>query len=340
MAGTIQQIAELAGVSRGTVDRVINNRGRVKTEISDKVEKIVNELGYIPKHRKKAPAPVHRRIGVITQFSESSIMVEVNRGIVDVLEQLERRGFEIIRRENATMDEDEQLRALDELERADIDGLAIMPVNGNSVRERLRLLAQEKNVPLITFNTDIVGANRSCFVGLDNRKSGKTAAGLMGMLAGGSGKVLGITGSFLNSAGISRIDGFVEELRNSFPDLELVGVQSSFDETSEVERIIVNTMSFHPDLKGIFLASGGQAGIRNAFETLKPQKRPFVIIYDLTPKNTVLLQEGLVDFLIDQDGYQQGYRALSLLADQLQWGTPPKQEYLYTEIRIVTKFNI
>lgn len=346
MAGTIQQIAELAGVSRGTVDRVLNNRGRVTAEVTAKVEQIVQELGYSPKPRKKAKSSTANnlsrrwRLGVITQLSQSSFMIEVNRGLADIQEQLKRRGFRIILKENATMDETEQLNALDELEQVGIDALAIMPVDSNSVRDRLGQMAREKDIPVVTFNTDIAGTGRSCFVGLDNRKSGRTAAGLMGMLTGGSGKVLGITGHFLNNTGNCRIDGFVEELKDSFPDMELVGVQSSLDQTSEVERIIVNTMTIYPDLKGIFLASGGQAGIRSAFETLRLQKRPFVIIYDLTPKNIVLLQDGVVDFLIDQNGYQQGYQALSLLADHLQWGIHPEQEYLYTEIRIETKFSI
>lgn len=344
MAGTIQQIAELAGVSRGTVDRVLNNRGRVTAEVAEKVERIARELGYTHRPRKRAATSKNSskrwRLGVITQLSRSSFMIEVNRGIAEIREQLERRGFQIILRESATMDETEQLQALDELEHSGIDGLAIMPVDSNSVRERLGELVREKEIPVITFNTDIAGAGRVCFVGLDNRRSGKTAAGLMGMLTGGSGRVLCITGYFLNSAGNCRIDGFVEELKDNFPNMELVGVQSSFDQTAEVERIVVNTMTIYPDLKGIFLASGGQAGLRRAFETLKPQKRPFVIIYDRTPKNIALLQEGLADFLIDQDGYRQGHQALSMLADLLQWGKRPEREYLYTEIRIETKFNI
>ena len=53
MAATIQQIAELAGVSRGTVDRVLNGRGRVKPEVAEKIEQIAQEVGYVPKHPKK-----------------------------------------------------------------------------------------------------------------------------------------------------------------------------------------------------------------------------------------------------------------------------------------------
>lgn len=137
----------------------------------------------------------------------------------------------------------------------------------------------------------------------------------MGLMMRGKGKVLGITGYFSNSAGSRRVDGFVDELKKSFREMELVGVQSSFDQTEEVERIIVNAMTVFPDLKGIFVASGGQAGVRKAFETLGIERRPYVIIYDLTPKNERFLREGTVDFLIDQEGYEQGYRAVSVLAD-------------------------
>ena len=48
MAVTAQQIAELAGVSRGTVDRALHNRGRVNPEVAARIRQIANELGYKP----------------------------------------------------------------------------------------------------------------------------------------------------------------------------------------------------------------------------------------------------------------------------------------------------
>ena len=46
MAVTLQQIAEFAGVSRGTVDRALHNRGRVNPEVAARIRKIADELGY------------------------------------------------------------------------------------------------------------------------------------------------------------------------------------------------------------------------------------------------------------------------------------------------------
>lgn len=162
----------------------------------------------------------------------------------------------------------------------------------------------------------------------------------MGLMTGGCGKVLVITGYFGNSVNNMRVDGVVEELKASYPGVELVGVQSSFDESAEVEKLVINAMTMFPELKGIIVVSGGQAGIRSAFEKMAPGKRPFVIVYDLTPRNIGLLKDGLVDFLIDQDGYTQGYRSLFILADLLQKGREPESEFLYTDIVIKTRNNV
>lgn len=346
MAATIKQIALLAGVSRGTVDRALNHRGRINPEVADKILKIADELGYVPKHRKPGNKAGGERgkdtlcIGVVTQLARSSFMLQVNKGIRHASKELKEKGIEIILRESETVDEEQQMQAIEELEELGIDALAIMPVDCDGIREKINELIDVKKIPVITFNTDIVGTKRSCFVGLDNRRSGKTAAGLMGLMMRERGKVLVITGSFSNLTGSSRVDGFVEELKHSFPQMELIGVQSSFDQSDEVTKIIVNAMTAYPDLEGIFVASGGQSGLKRAFEQLQIKKRPYVIIYDRTPYNERALNEGTVDFLIDQEAYEQSYRALELLAGLLKQGREPESEYMYTEISIKTKYNL
>ena len=77
----------------------------------------------------------------------------------------------------------------------------------------VKVTVTKKKVPVVTFNSDIVGTKRCCFVGMDNQKSGQTAAGLMNMLTGGVGKILIITGFFSNSVNNARVDGFIEEIK-------------------------------------------------------------------------------------------------------------------------------
>lgn len=352
MAITIQRIAELAGVSRGTVDRALHGRGRVKKEVSEQIRRIAKDNGYVPKHPSSqnvcgqpglpghpGPQEENVRIGIITQLSRSPFMRRVNQGIEDITKELARRKIQVIREETDAVDEEAQLRLIDKLAASSIQGLAIMPADCGKVRTRLNQLS-ENGIPVITFNSDIAGTTRRCFVGLDNKKSGRTAAGLMGLMTGGTGKILAITGYFSNSASSMRVDGFIEETRKSFKNMELAGVQSSLDDAGEVERIIRSAMEADPAPAGIFVASGGQSGILNAFEAIRPQKRPYVIIYDRTEESETALFEDAADFLIDQEGYVQGYRPLHLLSDLIVNGTEPPSEYIYTDITLLTKYNL
>ncbi|MDO5132640.1 MAG: LacI family DNA-binding transcriptional regulator [Eubacteriales bacterium] len=340
MGVTVQQIADATGVSRGTVDRALNNRGRVDPDVAEKIRKAAVELGYVKKPRKAGGKKKTCRIGVVTHLAGASFMISINRGIREAAEELADRGIEILLRESMSVDEKEQVEMIRSLKKEGIDGLALMAIDCEGVRDVVNELIEEDGIPVVTFNSDIVGTKRRCFVGMDNVQSGRAAAGLMQMLMGGTGKVLVITGYFTSHVNNSRVAGFIEEMKTSGPEMEIVGVQGSFDDAQEVERVVENTMHTIPDLGGILLVSSGQAGIRSAFDALRPERRPRVIIYDQTPRNEKALQEDVADFLIDQNGYVQGYRPLHILADLIQKGMQPEEEMVFTQITIKTKYNL
>ena len=82
MAVTSQQIAELAGVSRGTVDRALHNRGRVSPEVAARIQKIAEELGYRPNSIGQALVRARQglRLGAILQSAETPTMQDVAAG--------------------------------------------------------------------------------------------------------------------------------------------------------------------------------------------------------------------------------------------------------------------
>ncbi|HAJ73425.1 MAG TPA: LacI family transcriptional regulator, partial [Lachnospiraceae bacterium] len=317
-------------------DRALNHRGRINPEVAERILDIANEMGYVPRNKN-----VKRlRIGVITQLAKYSFMDEINRGIKAAKRELRSRHVEVIVAEGLSVNEDEQLKAIDKLVRQDIDALAIMPVDDEKIRTRLNHISEEKKIPVITFNTDIFGTGRMLFVGMDNTKSGKTAAGLMGMLTRGTGRILVITGFFGSRINNMRVEGFVEEIKSSFPGMEIAGVQSCFDDAEELKKIIVNAMLGGQNITGILVVSAGQSGLVEAFEELQLEKRPYVITYDLTPWSKQALKNDQIDFLIDQEGFRQGYRAVTVLSNILLNKQTPSEEYEYTDINIKTKYNI
>ena len=91
MAVTLQQIAEAAGVSRGTVDRALNNRGRIRPEVEERIKRIAREMGYQPSRAGRALAMAKRkiRIGVILQYMETPFMQQVLNGVLEAKEEVE-----------------------------------------------------------------------------------------------------------------------------------------------------------------------------------------------------------------------------------------------------------
>ena len=158
MGITIQDIAERAGVSRGTVDRALNDRGRINPEVAERIKQLAEEMGYVHKPRKKQnPARRKKKLGVVTQLANAAFMQEINRGIQTAKKELEELGIQVIVKERTSVDENEQLEAIEELLDQEIDGLAIMPVDSEKIREKLNRMIQEQNIPVVTFNSDIVG---------------------------------------------------------------------------------------------------------------------------------------------------------------------------------------
>ena len=91
MGVTIRQIAEVAGVSRGTVDRALNNRGRIKPEVAEHIRQIAEEMGYKPNQlgRALSMSKNNIKIGVILQAAETPFMQCVLEGIERAKEEVD-----------------------------------------------------------------------------------------------------------------------------------------------------------------------------------------------------------------------------------------------------------
>ena len=89
MSVTVKQIAELAGVSRGTVDRALNGRGNVRPEIEKKILEIAREMGYTPNRAGKALAYQRKNLsfGIIANADGNEFFDEVMHGAQTAIEE-------------------------------------------------------------------------------------------------------------------------------------------------------------------------------------------------------------------------------------------------------------
>ena len=340
MAVTSQQIADLAGVSRGTVDRALHNRGRVDPEVASRIFRIANELGYRPNILGQALSRSRRdfKLGVILQSAETPTMQDVALGVRQMGSELQRSGVELLLREIPGLDAGETLRQIDELTGAGIRGLAIAPNSDPTLAARIDTLAQQ-GIPVVTLNSDIPGSRRICFVGMDSYRAGQTAAGLLCQMLPAGGMVLPVAGHLNNTAHNSRLNGFLDTIR-TIGGIETLPFQPCFDRDDYAHEITAHLLCEQPDLSAVYVVSNGQQGVCRAIEEAGRKGAVRVIAYDLNEPNRRLLQDGSLSFVLDQGAFQQGYLPIQILYDYLLYQEMPKQETLYTDIQIRTRYNI
>ena len=343
MAVTTQQIADLAGVSRGTVDRALHNRGRVSPEVADRIRRIAGELGYRPELL-EGQQPIVRTqakqalwLGAILQSTETPTMQIVLSGLRQAAAELRDLDVKLSIREIRGLDTKQVLKNTAELKREGIQGLALAPSSSLELRECINELHDE-NIPVITLNSDIPDSRRLCFVGMDNYRAGQTAAELVRQMLPAGGKILPILGHLNNTAHNNRLNGFRDTLLSQ--DVTLLPAQPCFDCDDYAHEITQQTLRSESDLSCIYVASHGQQGVCRAVEEEGKKGQIRVIAFDLNDINRRLLREGSLSFVLDQGAFEQGYQPPFLLYDYLTNEKDPARELLYTDIAIRTKYNM
>ncbi|MCD8355825.1 MAG: LacI family DNA-binding transcriptional regulator [Clostridia bacterium] len=336
----MQQIAEACGVSRGTVDRALHNKSGIRPEVAAKIQEKAREMGYISPRLMPSLMKTWK-IGVVLHSANSGFV----RSLAYLFQHLPDNDLlpiKVILRTMNGIDIQHQLALIDELvEIEHIDGLALMPLANSWVRERVNALSEKRGIPVVTLNTDISDANRLAYVGPDNIASGRSAAALMGLVTGGKGHILPLLGQQSGHyADSQRLTGFLAEIADSFPELEILQPQCCFLDTQLAERIISRAIQADSDLSGIYIASVGRHGVANALRQNGQVGKIHVIMHDITPTNLQLIREGIVDFVIGQDVEAQGTKPIHILYDYLSKHHMPEKRIQITDISVKFRCNI
>ncbi len=326
---TIKDIADLAGVSRGTVDRVLNNRGAVSPETAEKVLEIVRALDYRPNKAGIALAAQKKkyRIGVILFSEHNPFFDEVMEGVRKKAAELQDYGITTITR-RVEFDAGAQLAAIDELTAAGIHGLMLAPYNHMRIQKKIDELIKNR-IPVVTVNTDIGGSRRMAYVGSDYFQGGCTAAGLFALMTTGDVKLGIITGSSNVLCHTERVKGLKDTLFASYPRIRIAEILENHDDEFESYTLTRQLLSRHPDLTALFFAAAGVHGGCRAVE--ESGLRPKIITFDEVPTTLEMLKKGIISATISQQPDRQGSRSLDLLFEYLTAGTVPEKEQYFVE---------
>ena len=214
MRTTIKMIAERAGVSIGTVDRVLHDRPYVKAEVRERVLRVMEELDYHPNRMASALATsgTPRKLALVQpEWEEGFVRDEMDAGTARFLEEYRDYNVSLDIRNYPSGDEAECLRLLNEAVENGAQAVALCASGTEEIRRALERLS-ERGIPVATFNSDVPGGRRICYVGEDGHRAGRVAGEIASCFLSRGDAFLVIYADPKYTAHKARVDGFLERL--------------------------------------------------------------------------------------------------------------------------------
>lgn len=335
MMVTMKKIAEICGVSRGTVDRALNGRGRVNAETAQNILEVAKQLGYEPNPAGKALAARKNRpvIGVVIPSEGNPFFDEVLHGMQVAAKEYAIYGLQIKYFTMKGYDADKQLKLLNDIQ-ADINALIINPINEKSIADKINEMV-DAGIFVVTVNNDIDATQRHCYVGSDYYNGGITACALLEALVGKKANVAIVLGSKNVLGHSQRLAGFKHRMER-IPDFKIVETIENNDDDILAYETTKELLEKQPNIDAISILAAGVYGVCRAVMQLPEEKRPLVIAFDTVPTTVEMMRFGVIKATIYQHPYRQGHGAVSRAFEYLVNGRMPYKDsfVLKNEIKL------
>jgi ribose transport system substrate-binding protein len=185
--------------------------------------------------------------------------------------------------------------------------------------------AQSKKIPIIAFDSGVQGDIPVTTAATDNKAAAALAADKMAALIGEKGEVGVICHDQVSQTGVDRRDGFVNEIKEKYPNIKIVDIQYAGGDQLKSTDAAKAMIQAHPNLKGLFGTNEGSAiGVVNAInETGK--KGIAAVGFDSGKQQIDAIKSGVMAGAITQNPIGIGYQTVKAAVDTLNGKTVPKK---------------
>ncbi|WP_158537697.1 LacI family DNA-binding transcriptional regulator [Halanaerobium sp. ST460_2HS_T2] len=338
---TISDIAEKLNLSRSTIDRVINNRGSVAPETKRKILDYIEKINYKPnraaKHLSKRTSCT---IG-ISYYLPENFAAQIRKGINDVYNELQAYGLNLIIKEAGSAEEQEkQIKQM----QTEIDGLIVAPWNPKNLTELINEFI-EQDLPVVTFNRDAPESKRLFYFGCDYFKAGRISGEIIEKITSKPGKIAIISNED-DLVGKKRVEGFYSILKESsihkiigpYTIYDHFGISDSY--TDKDIDYIKKIIEDNPDLKAFYVVNQSLYLVAKVVKEMGKKDQINVIGFDLFDKFIPFINEDVIEAVICQEPYSQGYFPVRILFEMLAEDREIEKSEYITRLEVVMRENL
>lgn len=297
---TIERLAERAGVSVATVDRVLNRRAKVRAKTAKRVYEAAVAIGY------PATSLIGQRVrDELSEYRLGFLLLDTGSTFYATFEKELRRatveasdfrGLVVL--DHASPREPDQIaaRLSDLASRA--EAVAVVAPEHPAVSAVAAAIAA-RGIPVFSLLSDFAPGTREAYVGVHNGKVGRTAAWMIANAAKRPGKVALFVGSHRFHGHEAREMGFRAFFREEAPEFALMETLVNFEDPKFTEEALLELTREHANFVGCYVAGGGMEGAIAAARKLPNERRPVMICNELTPVSRAALADRMITMVIN-----------------------------------------
>jgi len=334
----IPLIANLAGVSIGTVDRALHGRPGINEKTLKRILKIARQIGYKPNPAARALSTGrHVRIGICVPEEIAYFYDELWDGIRDEGERYSGRGVEFLTADVPELGRGE-LSAFRKLLKAEVGGIIVTPGNPTAMTPLIDA-AEQQGTRVVCVSTDAPVSQRSSVVCIEPRLNGLIAGELMANFLGPRSKVAIVTGMLKTVDHSQKTEGFIASFTEQCQDAEVVAVIEGHEHPDESFRKTATLLGNEPELSGIYVNTVNCLPVCRALAATKNTHKVRLITTDLFRKMIPYFERGTIAASIHQQPYVQGQVAVRSLVEHLLHGAELSQTQ-YLNPSIILRSNL
>lgn len=340
MRPTAKDLAEAAGVSLATVDRVLNDRPNVSEKAARKVNEAIERIGFV---RNPAAVVLARnkiyRFRFVLPSKGDEYLTQLLQRVDEARQTLRSDLTEVSVAQIATDDPYQLSRYLASIDGEQTDGVAVMAPESPQVRDALgRLMA--RGIHVVQFLAGQEKLEAADFVGVDNFAAGATAGKIIGRFLGRDpAKIIIIAESMGARDSIERRRGFDSILNAQFPHLTALPSLETYGDERRANAVIRKVLEYNPDIGAAYVLSSESRVPVAAIAQCTDLRTLTVVVHERTPSSEQSLREDGIDAIIAQDPGHAVRSAVRILRARSDMREPiASQERI--RIEVLLKENI
>jgi len=340
----IKDIARLAGVSEGTVDRVIHQRSDVSAKSREAVTKVLEEMNYTPNifARSLASKKQYRFVSLFPAYQSGDYWETVDKGLNLAAKDFVHHNVHIEKRFYNQFDVHSFVSASKEILDNKPDAIFIAPIFRKETITFVNEL-RKNEIPFSFIDSIVEDVDFLTYYGQNSFKSGYIAAKLLLSSLPKGSEILVIrthrNGSVSNQT-ISRNNGFLEYIKKHNLEKELVVINIEFnneDETANA-KILEQAFQQYGSIKAAITFNSRVYRLARHLANLNHSDIR-LIGYDLLEQNVSYLKQDVISYLIAQRPDRQAYLTVRDMCRELIFKQSIKKVN-YVPIDILMKENI